>query len=50
MLKEFMRRINQWSRIQRDISRVRQLDDHLLDDMGIARERIAARVSGRSRV
>ncbi|MDC9822498.1 DUF1127 domain-containing protein [Devosia sp. ZB163] len=44
MFKTLTRRFNEWSRIRRDIHRLRQLDDNLLADLGIERERIASSV------
>lgn len=38
MFRQLRRRINEWSRIRRDIQRLKQLDDHLLADIGIDRQ------------
>ena len=38
MFRTLTRRLAEWSRIHRDIQRLKQLDDHLLADLGIARE------------
>lgn len=42
MFRTLTRRISEWTRIRRDIQRLRHLDDHLLADLGIERERIAS--------
>jgi len=44
MFKTLTQRFNEWSRVRRDIHRLRQLDDSLLADLGIDRERIASSV------
>lgn len=46
MLHDLARRIAERLRINRDIKRLRRFDDHLLADIGVAREHIARRVSG----
>jgi uncharacterized protein YjiS (DUF1127 family) len=38
MFRTLTRRLTEWSRIRRDIQRLKQLDDHLLADLGIERE------------
>jgi uncharacterized protein YjiS (DUF1127 family) len=38
MFRTLTRRLSEWSRIHRDIQRLKQLDDHLLADLGIERE------------
>jgi len=40
MFRTLTRRLTEWSRIRRDIRRLKQLDDHLLADLGIEREGI----------
>lgn len=47
MLHDLKRRLAQWQRTRRAITRLRLFDDHLLADIGVDREEIAARVSGR---
>lgn len=47
MLHDLKRRIAEWQRTRRAITRLRHLDDYLLADIGVAREDIAWRVSGR---
>lgn len=44
MFRTLTRRLTQWTRIHRDIQRLKQLDDHLLADLGIERECITHRV------
>jgi uncharacterized protein YjiS (DUF1127 family) len=46
MLHNLKRRIVEWQRTRRAITRLRLFDDRLLADMGIKREDIAARVAG----
>ena len=41
MLESLSRRLVEWSRLRRDIRRLRLLDDVLLADIGIERNRIA---------
>jgi len=43
MFRTLTRRFTEWSRIHRDIQRLKQLDDHLLADLGIERECITHR-------
>ena len=38
MFRTLTRRLSEWSRIHRDVQRLKQLDDHLLADLGIERE------------
>lgn len=38
MFRTLTRRFNEWSRIRRDIQRLKRLDDYLLADTGIERE------------
>ena len=38
MFRTLTRRLTEWSRIHRDVQRLKQLDDHLLADLGIERE------------
>lgn len=38
MFRTLTRRLAEWSRLRRDIQRLKQLDDHLLADLGIERE------------
>jgi uncharacterized protein YjiS (DUF1127 family) len=47
MLHDLTKRIAERLRINRDIKRLSRLDDYLLADIGIEREHIAERVSGR---
>lgn len=44
MFRTLTRRLSEWSRIRRDIQRLKRLDDHLLADLGIERECIATSV------
>lgn len=44
MFSHLRRRLTEWSRLRRDIERLKQLDDHLLADLGIERECIASSV------
>lgn len=41
MFRTLTRRFNEWSRIRRDIQRLKRLDDYLLADTGIERECIS---------
>lgn len=45
-----LRRVRDWIRLGTEIQHLESLDDHLLADMGIPRETIAAAVRGRSQV
>lgn len=47
LLHDITRTVHEWIRTERQIHRLRWLDERLLDDMGIARHDIAARVRGR---
>ncbi|HEV2516743.1 MAG TPA: DUF1127 domain-containing protein [Devosia sp.] len=38
MFRTLTRRLVEWSRLRRDIQRLKQLDDHLLADLGIERK------------
>lgn len=40
-------RIAEWWRIRHDVRRLSAIDDRLLEDIGVKREEIAARVMGR---
>lgn len=44
MFRSLTRRINEWSRIRRDIQLLKQLDDYLLADTGFDRECISHQV------
>ncbi|WP_423065496.1 DUF1127 domain-containing protein [Devosia sp. CN2-171] len=46
MLEELFRRFSQWLWLHDDIERLRQQDDHILADIGIARGQIPAFVRG----
>ncbi|WP_082434360.1 DUF1127 domain-containing protein [Devosia sp. A16] len=41
MFRTLTRRLTEWSHLRRDIRRLKQLDDHLLADLGIERECIS---------
>ena len=47
MLHDLTKRIAERLRIRRDIRKLAGLDDHLLADIGIPRDEIARRVTGR---
>jgi len=47
LLHDLGRRLRQRQRLHRDIERLRDLDDRMLADMGIARDSIAQRLRGR---
>lgn len=40
-------RLDRWYALNQEVRRLARLDDHLLADMGIERDEIAARVRGR---
>jgi uncharacterized protein YjiS (DUF1127 family) len=46
LLEELFRRVSQWLQLHDDMERLRQQDDYILADMGIAREDIPAFVRG----
>ena len=48
MLRQLKDFFTTWGRTRRAVSRLRRFDDHLLDDIGVERRQIAARVAGRS--
>lgn len=47
LLHDLGRRLRERLRLHRDIERLRDLDDRMLGDMGIARDSIAKRLRGR---
>ena len=48
MLRQLKDFFTTWGRTRRAVARLRRFDDHLLDDIGVERRQIAARVAGRS--
>jgi uncharacterized protein YjiS (DUF1127 family) len=49
MLSGLIRRVRLWNRLERDIHRLKGLDDHLLADVGVDRPDIRRFVRGRLR-
>ena len=47
LLHQLIAGFRQWLQFKEEILRLRRLDDHLLADLGIPRDQIAARVKGR---
>ena len=48
MLHDLKLQLQKWLRRRRDVAVLRQFDDHLLADIGVERDDIAARVHARS--
>ena len=48
MLHHLKQQLQKWLRRSRDVALLQQFDDHLLADIGVEREDIAARVHARS--
>ncbi len=49
MFLEIIRRVGDWQKYERDIHRLKGLDDHLLTDLGLERSEIRRFVHGRLR-
>jgi len=47
MFRTIIHHVRRWQKLGSDMARLRALDDHVLADMGVARESIGAFVRGK---